>query len=72
MRVRIEGCRKGGAKSGATRLALAKRALIEAAISRECENGRYDHNAASKIAKYFGVSARYVRKLATAIAEKRN
>lgn len=70
MRSRIEGCREGGVKSGATRRLAAKRCKVELAIAHQRVRGQYNHNTASKIAAYFGVSPRYVRMLAASSKEK--
>ena len=70
MRSRIEGCRKGGRKSGATRRQSAKRSSVECAIAYRRERGDYTRDAASQIARYLGVSPRYVRMLAAVSEEK--
>lgn len=70
-RARIEGCRKGGRKSGLTRRATARRVEVELAIrDREARNC-YGRSGAVRIGEYLGVSARYVRKIKAALDAER-
>lgn len=64
MRIRLEGCARGGRRSAVTRRDNARRAAVEHAIAYQRRTGTYDRDSASKIARYVGVSARYVRMLA--------
>lgn len=66
-KARLEGCRKGGERSGEKRRETSRRDLIEHAIRNRISVGEYNRNAASKIARYLDVSPRYVRRLATAM-----
>ena len=69
MRIRIEGCRKGGMKSGFARRAKSvKRKHAEIVINNFQRRG-YDRDSAVKIAKHVGCSVRYIRKL---VKEKQN
>lgn len=70
MRIRLEGCRKGGIRSGKARCNSGKRTTVEHAISSQVKAGAYNRDTASKIAKYLNVSPRYVRKLAISIQKK--
>jgi hypothetical protein len=71
LRTRLDGCRKGGQRSGITRRKSAKRSSVECAIAYRRERGDYTRDAASQIARYLGVSPRYVRLLAAIDEEKR-
>lgn len=71
MRSRIDGCRKGGLQSGKTRQQTAKRPLVERAIAHHANAGGYTRDTAARIARYLGVSTRYVRMVAAAAEKKR-
>ena len=66
---RVAWCRKGGLTSGETRRQDGKRPLVVKAIEHCRKNGAYGRDSASKIARYLGVTARYVRQVAAALDE---
>lgn len=72
MRVRLEGCRKGGIKSGQARLENSRWRYVEIAINSERSAGKWSRNSAARIAAYVGVSARYVRKVDCQTKKKGN
>lgn len=67
MRARLAGCRKGGARSGRTRRENGKRINVEIAIRNRRLAGTWTRDTAGAIARYLGVSARYVRLVAAQI-----
>ncbi len=70
MRIRREGCRKGGLKSGfARREKSFKRKNAEIVINDFQRRG-YNRDSAQKIAKHVGLSVRYIRKLVKDIQNK--
>lgn len=69
-KARLEGCRKGGRRSGQARREAGRRNLVVRAIQNRMQAGDYDRNSASKIARYLGVSPRYVRIVAADIRKK--
>jgi hypothetical protein len=61
---RLGWCRQGGRSSGEARRESGKRPLVEHALKHSRETRCYSRDTASKIARYLGVSARYVRMVA--------
>lgn len=66
---RLVWSRKGGLTSGETRREDGKRPLIVKALEHCSKNGRYGRDSASRIARYLGVSTRYVRQVAASMGE---
>lgn len=64
MRSHREACSRGGKRSGESRRESSRRGLVEKVVARDRAAGRYDRDAASKIASLLHVSPRYVRKIA--------
>lgn len=70
IRKRLAACRRGGQQSARTRRAQAKRRAVEHAVRYQISVRTYDRDTASKIARYLGVSARYVRLVASEVRKE--